>query len=163
DETEKVLGLEGLLPDAAPAIDTDDESIRKNWSRALDRARRMTVGEWLAMSDEEGRPQILSVAFIGDQYAFFVLVNRKGVRSREITLKEMADGLHQGRVTLLDDFDLPLMERASQRMLQNMHNQLTYQAAHDDLTKLLNRKEFERNLASAIETAKTTGTQHVLF
>ncbi len=131
----------------SPAIETDDEDIRKNWSRALDRARRMSVGEWLAMSDEEGRPLILSVAFIGDDYAFFVLVNRKGVKSREIPLKEMADGLHEGRVTLLDDFDLPLMERASQRMLQNMHNQLTYQAAHDDLTKLLNRKEFERNLA----------------
>src|SRR5262249_10132132 len=43
------------------------------------------------------------------------------------------------------------------------HNQLTYQAAHDDLTKLLNRKEFERNLAAAIETAKTTSSQHVLF
>jgi diguanylate cyclase (GGDEF)-like protein len=40
---------------------------------------------------------------------------------------------------------------------------LTFQAAHDDLTKLLNRKEFERNLASAIETAKATSAQHVLF
>jgi diguanylate cyclase (GGDEF)-like protein len=163
NETEKALGLEGLLPDAAPAIDTDDEGIRQNWSRALDRARRMTVGEWLAMSDEEGRPLILTVAFIGDDFAFFVLVNRKGVRAREITLKEMADGLNQGRITLLDDFDLPLMERASQRMLQNMHNQLTYQAAHDDLTNLLNRREFERNLAAAIETAKTSSAQHVLF
>ena len=115
------------------------------------------------MSDEEGRPLILSVAFIGDDYSFFVLVNRKGVKSREIPLKEMADGLHQGRVTLLDDFDLPLMERASQRMLQNMHNQLTYQAAHDDLTKLLNRKEFERNLAVAIESAKAKSAQHALF
>ncbi len=96
NETEKALGLEGLLPDASPAIETDDEDIRKNWSRALDRARRMSVGEWLAMSDEQGRPLILSVAFIGDDYAFFVLVNRKGVKSREIPLKEMADGLHRG-------------------------------------------------------------------
>ncbi len=62
NETEKALGLEGLLPDGSPAIETDDEDIRKNWSRALDRARRMNVGEWLAMSDEEGRPLILSVA-----------------------------------------------------------------------------------------------------
>ena len=70
-----------VLPDRSPAIETDDEDIRKNWSRALDRARRISVGEWLAMSDEEGRPLILSVAFIGDDYAFFVLVNRKGVKS----------------------------------------------------------------------------------
>jgi diguanylate cyclase (GGDEF)-like protein len=163
NDTEKVLGLEGLLPDSSPAIETDDADIRKNWSRALDRARRISVGEWLAMSDEERRPLILSVAFVGDDYSFFVLVNRKGVKSREIPLKEMTDGLHQGRITLLDDFDLPLMERASQRMLQNMHNQLTFQAAHDDLTKLLNRKEFERNLAVAIESAKAKSAQHALF
>src|SRR4029450_6645116 len=39
DETEQALGLEGLLPDPSPAIETDDEDMRKNWSRALDRAR----------------------------------------------------------------------------------------------------------------------------
>jgi diguanylate cyclase (GGDEF)-like protein len=162
DETEKVLGLDGLLPDPSPAIETDDEDMRKNWSRALDRARRISVGEWLAMTDE-GKPLILTVAFVGDDYSFFVLVNRKGVKTREIVLKDMADGLHEGRVTLLDDFDLPLMERASQRMLQNMHNKLTYQASHDELTDLLNRKEFERSLADAIESAKAKSGQHALL
>ncbi len=162
NDTEKALGLDGLLPDASPSIETDDADIRKNWSRALDRARRISVGEWLAMTDE-GKPLILSVAFIGDDYSSFVLVNRKGVRTREIALKDMADGLHEGLVTLLDDFDLPLMERASQRMLQNMHNKLTYQASHDELTSLLNRKEFERSINAAIESAKATSVQHVLL
>jgi diguanylate cyclase (GGDEF)-like protein len=162
DETEKALGLEGLLPDREPTIDTDDEAVRKNWTRALDRARRISVGEWLAMTDQ-GKPLILSVAFIADDYSTFVLVNRKGVKTREIPLKEMADGLHDGSVTLLDDYDLPLMERASQRMLQNMHNKLTYQASHDELTDLLNRKEFERSIAAAIESAKATGVQHALL
>ena len=46
-------GLEGLLPDPSPAIETDDEDMRKNWSRALDRARRISVGEWLAMTDDK--------------------------------------------------------------------------------------------------------------
>jgi diguanylate cyclase (GGDEF)-like protein len=162
DETEKALGLEGLLPEREPEIDTDDETVRKSWTKALDRARRISVGEWLAMTDE-GKPLILTVAFIGDDYASFVLVNRKGVKTREIPLKDMADGLHEGRVTLLDDFDLPLMERASQRMLQNMHNKLTYQASHDDLTDLLNRKEFERSIDAAIASAKATGVQHALL
>jgi len=156
------LGLEGLIPNARPEIATDDESVRKVWGRALERAKRLSIGDWLAMTDEDGRPLILSVAFIGDEYAHFVLVNRKGIKSKELPLKDMADGLHEGRITVLDDVDLPLMERASQRMLQSMHNRLTHQASHDELTDLLNRKEFERSVTAAIELAKATGKQHML-
>ncbi|NJN52255.1 MAG: DUF1631 family protein [Gammaproteobacteria bacterium] len=160
--TPEALGLKGLLPDTDPKIDTDDAKVRTVWSKALDRIRRLSVGDWIAMTDDDGRPLILSVAFVGDDYGSFVLVNRKGIKTKELELKEMADGLHEGKITLLDDVDLPLMERASQRMLQNMHNRLTYQASHDELTDLLNRKEFERALTDAIELAKATGQQHAL-
>jgi len=157
------LGLEGLLPDAEPAIESSDEDVLSSWSKAVARARRIHVGEWLATSDPRGLPLILSVAFVGDDAASFVLVNRKGIKTRELTLKEMADGLHAGEITLLEDYDLPLMERASQRMLENMHNQLAFQASHDELTQLMNRKEFERQVAAALETAKARQQQHALL
>lgn len=157
------LGLDGLLPEVEPIIDSEDEEIRSSWSKAVERARRIQVGEWLAAADPQGRPLILTVAFVGDDASSFVLVNRKGVKNRELSLRELADGLHQGEITLLDDYDLPLMERASQRMLENMHNQLAYQASHDDLTQLLNRKEFERHVEGAIQTAKANDSQHALL
>ena len=78
----------------------------------------------------------------------------------------MADGLHKGEITLLDDYDLPLMERASQRMLENMHNQLAYQASHDDLTQLLNRKEFERlcgNCHPACKSGRELNTRSFIW
>ncbi len=157
------LGLDGLLPDVEPVLDTDDEEIRSSWSKAVERARRIQVGEWLAAADPQGRPLILTVAFVGDDASSFVLVNRKGIKNRELVLREMADGLHKGEITLLDDYDLPLMERASQRMLENMHNQLAYQASHDDLTQLLNRKEFERHVDESIQKAKAEESQHALL
>lgn len=157
------LGLEGLLPEIDPSIDTDDAEVIDSWSKAVTRARRIHVGEWMATSDPQGRPLILTVAFVGDDGSTFILVNRKGVKSRDLTLKEMADGLHEGHITLLEDYDLPLMERASQRMLENMHNQLAYQASHDDLTQLLNRKEFERFVAASIQSAKAEELQHALL
>ena len=163
DGVAAALGLEGLLQDLDPRIETDDESVKKSWHKALERSRRIQVGEWLATSDRQGRPLILTIAFVGDEASSFVLVNRKGVKIKELTLREMAEGLHEGRITLLDDFDLPLMERASQRMLENMHNQLAYQAAHDDLTQLMNRKEFEREVAKAIQTARAGDAQHALL
>jgi diguanylate cyclase (GGDEF)-like protein len=157
------LGLEGLLPESEPIIDTEDEEIRSSWSKAVERAKRMQVGDWLAATDSQGRPLILTIAFVGDDAASFVLVNRKGIKNRELTLREIADGLYQGQITLLDDYDLPLIERASQRMLENMHNQLAYQACHDDLTQLLNRKEFERYVERAIQTAQTQENQYALL
>ncbi len=163
DEVEEMLGLTGLLPEVNPQIESGDEDVRASFDQAVERARRIQIGEWLATSDREGRPLILSVAFVGDDAASFVLVNRKGVKTMERTLKEMADDLHHGRITLLDDYDLPLMERASQRMLENMHNQLAFQASHDDLTQLMNRKEFERVVEMALAQAKARGSQHALM
>ncbi len=163
DELVEALGLGGLPPETDPEIDTDDEGLRSTWTTALERARRIQVGEWLATSDDNGRPLILTVAFVGDQYTLFVLVNRKGVKTKELSLKQLTDGLHRGEITLLDDYDMPLMERASQRMLQNMHNQLAYQASHDELTSLLNRKEFERGIEKAINKAKADHSESALF
>ncbi|MCP5182393.1 MAG: DUF1631 family protein [Pseudomonadales bacterium] len=160
---EKLLSFEGLLPELNPEADSDEEAAREDFDRALTRVRRIQVGEWLATSDVDGRPLILTVAFVGDANSSFVLVNRRGVKNRELSLKEMAQSLHDGKITLLEDFDLPLMERASQRMLENMHSQLAYQASHDELTNLLNRKEFERAVDSAIASARRKDDQHALL
>ncbi len=159
----EALGLADVLPDLNPDVDVEDDAVRVDFEKALGRARRMQVGEWLATSDKEGRPLILTVAFVGDDNGSFVLVNRRGVKNRELDLRAMAESLFEGRITLLDDFDLPLMERASQRMLENMHNQLAFQASHDDLTQLLNRKEFEREVEKAIVLALREQKQHALL
>ena len=45
---------------------------------------------------------------------------------------------------------------------RRMTLELAYQAAHDDLTGLVNRREFERRLANALGSAKVRGLQHAL-
>ncbi|NKB99737.1 MAG: DUF1631 family protein [Pseudomonadales bacterium] len=163
EQLEELLGLSGMLPEADPKIETSDEDVRASYARAVERARRIQVGEWLAASDRQGRPLILSVAFVGDEATSFILVNRKGAKSLERSLQEMADDLHAGDITLLEDYDLPLMERASQRMLEDMHQQLAFQASHDDLTQLMNRREFERNVEECLQRVKSSGGQHALL
>jgi len=163
DGVSEALGLADILADENPTTESEDEEIQQSWGQSLDRARRIHVGEWVAMSDTHGRPLILSFAFVGDNYTQFVLVNRKGVKVLGFNLKELTDQLHDGRITLLEDFDMPLMERASQRMLQNMHDDLMFQSSHDELTGLINRKEFERNLEASIMRAKLQNKQHVLL
>ncbi|MGH8607140.1 MAG: EAL domain-containing protein [Gammaproteobacteria bacterium] len=46
--------------------------------------------------------------------------------------------------------------------LRNLTEQLSYQATHDDLTDLVNRREFERRLKRALESAHTEKREHAL-
>ncbi len=45
---------------------------------------------------------------------------------------------------------------------RNLANQLSWQATHDALTGLFNRREFERQIIEAIDTAKKKNQQHTL-
>jgi diguanylate cyclase (GGDEF)-like protein/PAS domain S-box-containing protein len=46
--------------------------------------------------------------------------------------------------------------------IRDMANQMAYQAAHDSLTGLINRDEFERRLSEAINVARNNQEEHVL-
>jgi diguanylate cyclase (GGDEF)-like protein/PAS domain S-box-containing protein len=45
---------------------------------------------------------------------------------------------------------------------RSLSEQLSYQASHDPLTGLLNRRAFEHRLQQLLEKARTNGTEHVL-
>jgi diguanylate cyclase (GGDEF)-like protein/PAS domain S-box-containing protein len=45
---------------------------------------------------------------------------------------------------------------------KRLQEQLAHEATHDSLTDLVNRREFERRLDRAVESAKTRGSGHVL-
>jgi diguanylate cyclase (GGDEF)-like protein len=47
--------------------------------------------------------------------------------------------------------------------IQEMAQRLTWQASHDPLTGLANRREFERRMADLIELSRTQGKQHALL
>jgi diguanylate cyclase (GGDEF)-like protein/PAS domain S-box-containing protein len=46
--------------------------------------------------------------------------------------------------------------------LRGLHRQMSYQATHDALTGLVNRREFERRLAEAADAARRGEAQHML-
>jgi diguanylate cyclase (GGDEF)-like protein/PAS domain S-box-containing protein len=46
--------------------------------------------------------------------------------------------------------------------LRGIARQMSYQASHDALTGLVNRREFERRLEEALGSAQSTGVRHVL-
>ena len=63
------------------------------------------------------------------------------------------DGKMVGRVVVFHDVS----------QIHAMAQQLTWQASHDPLTGLINRREFERCLGGLVESARTDGKQHALM
>jgi diguanylate cyclase (GGDEF)-like protein len=132
------------------------------WNRLLDQAQHLHVGEWVEFLLEGKEADIAIVAWVSEDNSKLVFVNRRGVKTYELSSEELANSLAEGTARILDESDIPLTDRASHRMLQNMHNKLTHQATHDELTGLINRKEFEREIERILGLAKHNKTQHVV-
>lgn len=135
-----------------------DWESKPEWECSLDRAANIHVGDWLEFTGDD---QVSIVAWSNEDASNFVFVNRRGLKTHELMIEELAVRLAQDEARIMEESDLPLTDRASHRMLQNMHNQLTHQASHDELTGLANRKEFERALEEAIVTGKKDSAIHV--
>lgn len=149
---------EGRRQELRQKNEEDDE-----WRRWLDRAEGIHVGEWLEIKEDKAQQdEIAIVAWTDEEHTTFVFVNRRGVKTHELVVEDLATRLKDGRARILDEADIPLTDRASHRMLQNMHNQLTHQATHDELTGLINRKEFERQLQRVLGLAKRNDLNHLV-
>lgn len=140
----------------------DANESNEDWQRWLDQAGHLHVGEWLEVEGAADTDEIAIIAWVDEGQTTFVLVNRRGVKTHEILLEDLALRLEDGSARILEESDIPLTDRASHRMLQNMYNQLTHQATHDKLTGLINRKEFERELTRALDVARRNDVHHLV-
>jgi diguanylate cyclase (GGDEF)-like protein/PAS domain S-box-containing protein len=80
--------------------------------------------------------------------------NGSGERSIELNVAPIRDpgGAITGAVIALRDVS----------DLRGLTRQMSYQASHDALTGLVNRREFERRLQDALESARSNNLHHVL-
>ena len=89
-------------------------------------------------------------------------MNVKGLKELTLGLTELARQLRNETAVVLDDGGEPLIDRAQTAMLQKMHRQLLHESTHDQLTGLINRREFERFLALALASSHQSNQHHVI-
>ena len=84
-----------------------------------------------------------------------LLVDRAGRdHAVEFTVAPIRDRDHQPTGTIVVFHDVTAM--------RSLSHQLSYQASHDPLTGLINRREFEQRLTHALENARAEELHHVL-
>ncbi|WP_446811243.1 DUF1631 family protein [Methylomonas sp. 2BW1-5-20] len=128
-----------------------------DWPAHLEPLR---VGEWLMIFHGSQGFEPMKLVWIGDVIPICVFVNRDGLNKLEFNKIELADLLESGGASRIESLDAPLMERATNLMLQKMHSKLIYNATHDTDTDLLTRDEFVKQLK--LEVAKLDNSSHML-
>jgi diguanylate cyclase (GGDEF)-like protein/PAS domain S-box-containing protein len=138
----KLLGLEGQDPvgrTLEQLINLVDETDRKLLRDPVELALRGTTTLGI------GRRAFLQARGAGAERS--IELSASPLRSFDNAAEEIT-----GAVLLLHDVT----------ELRGMTRQMSYQATHDALTGLVNRREFERRLADAIEAARRGEQSHVL-
>ena len=135
-------------------IDAEDE-----WAR---RVSRLEEGDWILFDAFSEKPVRLKVGWVARKKGKFVFVNVLGKKEKVLKAEELIELFKEGDTIALDGAEEPAMDRAQYSMLQNLHKQLIFQSSHDQLTGLINRREFEISLEKAIDDAKISNGKHAL-
>jgi diguanylate cyclase (GGDEF)-like protein len=121
----------------------------KEWTVWLNRAARLEAGETIELNAGANNER-LRIAWIGDNHSSFVLANGRGHKQQTLSRQELAMRLRRGTASIVREFELPLVDRALSRVLEDMHGTVERHATRDTPTGLLNRRTFIAQLASAL-------------
>ena len=149
---------DALIEDAAPD-DGEDKSL-KRW---IGRARKLREGQWLEFDALSSTTHLYQLAWVAEQQARFVFVNHHGMKMADLSLEQVALKLKAGEIVVLSDTVLPAVENGLDSLVQKIYDKLSFESAHDQLTGMKTRKEFERCLAQSVARAKKHRQQYVLI
>ncbi|HET9701415.1 MAG TPA: diguanylate cyclase, partial [Burkholderiales bacterium] len=151
-----VTGAAGEVEDLNPVAEK-----LTGWSREAARGRPLR--EVYSIVDEDSRAPV--------QFED----HGRGLERRGGTLAAGVRLVHrEGREFPVEDTASPIRDRAGQIVgnivvfrdvthLRTLARRLSWQASHDPLTGLANRREFERRLAEMLDTTRSHGRQHALL
>ncbi len=149
--------LRPLIPKATEQISEDPLLLR-----CMRRSRQLQAGDWIEMQRNE-RAEHLRLAWVGRDHARFVFVNHQGMKMCDFSLLDLATLMRDEHLRILETPPQSPVDDALERMVQSMYDQLTWASTHDELTGLVNRREFEKILEKAIEMSRRTRVRHVLI
>ena len=163
-ETERVVYEPVARPGQAAAQESQTPDVEdKALQRWIGRARKLKEGQWLEFDARSANSHLYQIAWVAEHQARFVFVNHHGMKVADMALEELAQKLKTGDMVVLSDAVLPAVENGLDSLVQKIYDQLALESAHDQLTGMKTRKEFERCLAQSVARAKQYNQTYVLI
>lgn len=148
------LARDGTLPDATPLTEPESDPEITDAQRVF--ARRLRIGDWWMMDDEDG-PRAMQLVWMSTPPRACGFASRAATRRHELVLDAFAGRIESGRMRPCTDRDSPLLERSELALLDEGWRALRERAQRDPVTGLPNRRGFLAALADAVPGPRWVG------
>ncbi|WP_369601153.1 DUF1631 family protein [Hahella sp. SMD15-11] len=129
-----------------------EEARKAGLHRWLSRAQQLKTGDWLRLQQPgEEAPQFIRLVWIGANFSRYVFVNHQGMKVVDLEPLTLARYLRDGIAVPDPEHDKEIVDESLDIMVKNLYEQLSFASTHDELTRVMHRKEFERQLALWLE------------
>jgi diguanylate cyclase (GGDEF)-like protein len=154
--------LKAMMKDQMPNVSGQgpSEEVEKSW---LDLVHDIKVDDWIVEQRDSGQVRLINLAWKSPYSSRLVFVDGKGEKALDTEDVALAELFAQNKYSLLEDKELPLVERTVSSLLENTLEKLKRESDRDPLTGLNSRKALQRELASMIKNAHTDEAHHVLI
>jgi diguanylate cyclase (GGDEF)-like protein len=147
-----------LIKDYTSAVDDISTTTDKD-ARLL---KHLELNDWINKPEDPPR-HALQIVWISRNQTQYVLADRVGHEHSVLRANQLADMLREGWQINKDHTRAGAVDRGIYATLQNVYHQLTYQRCHDELTGLINRKEFERGLEHVLDQKADDGADYCML
>ncbi|MCP3867963.1 MAG: DUF1631 family protein [Gammaproteobacteria bacterium] len=154
--------LQALFQDQLPlSLESDEVQLRDpEW---INRVKSIEVEEWIVEQQTQGQVRLLHLAWKNPGSSRFVFVDGNGKRILDSQVAHLASQFEINKYSLLENRDLPLVERAVQKALKSTYEKIRREGDIDELTGLMNRKAFEREIMRVTHSTDEEESEHVLI
>lgn len=132
----------------------------RRWVR---RVEQLELGTWLSYRDQEGRPLRMRLAWVSEDRERYLFVNERGQKVAELGRVALARRLSHGVKPPTPEEHLSVVDRSMYSTLEAAQRHLSFERNHDQVTRLINREAFEKQLARALRHAQQHAAEHALL
>jgi hypothetical protein len=97
--------------------ETGGEQIHDDHSRA---AETLAIGTWIEIRQDEGTQVRAKLSWRSRMSRTCLFVNRKGMKVADVSLRELAGWFRNGKAEILDQTDVPLVDRALMSLMKTL-------------------------------------------
>lgn len=145
---------------SASHITTTETKVEQPW---LNLVANIKQDDWIVEQRRQGHVRMLNLAWKNRASTRYAFVDGEGKKSLDIENHHLALLFKQQQCSLLENGNLPIVERAVHRLLKNTFEQIKNDSESDELTGLLGRKGFQREIAEIINITNDIGDQHIML
>ena len=150
-----------LIDQQAPGTEEShgDAMPDSEWGRLI---QTIENGDWIIQKREHNQVRLINLAWRNTANTHFIFVDGSGNKALDANAQRLADHFESGQLSLLESRELPMVERAVERMLKNTFSRISGESQTDELTGLLNRKAFTKKIDELLQRSISDGSHNAL-